>query len=685
MYKINELVKNLARNSPVLTSLMYADDLLIFGEVSYEEVIKLADTLALFCEISGQKIGEDKSWIWFSKNTPGCMRDFAAHTFGAKPANGAEVYLGAPITANSASDFSPLLNKIDQRLQSWKGSFLSQAGKLVLIKAVIEPTMLYALQNAVVPKSVLHKIQSRIRHFFWCSGGDRRMALVAWKYITLPKCQGGLGLKDLVKFATTLHMKCLWSIASDSEALWVQLVKSKYLQRSALWSTNRTSRCTPLWRVILAVRPLMANNLRWQIGDGKNCMALGQPWHDMWAHFPPQNATQRRLLLADLTNSQGHGWNSEKLIQNFGFHGALFIAISYPNGPNLSHRRDRLLFTPAKNGLFTIKGAYKLLIQQENTAVSQHDLYKLIWYSPDILPRTRVFLWKIVKNALPVDHTLCTRMGKTPQGCALCGYYVEDVVHTLFKCPRAQQVWLCSDFGLRTDDLLENPQHLLTMLIPGLTHKQLSSFAALVWHLWKARCREVYEGKKFRPQQVVQSAQDLAHTMRIAPSAVLTTLANSPPQASDSHFVCYSDGSWISNAGEGAGLAAIIFTSSQKLVKYQISVATASSPFHTEVLALKLAVQMTVAEGIDDCCFLTDCKELCDVLNGYAGVISVEWRAYDDMLQLMDMMKRSPRFNCAYVNRDSNQLADSLAKFARIRKLHCTDFIFPTCCIPDLS
>ncbi|KAJ4812794.1 Ribonuclease H-like superfamily protein [Rhynchospora pubera] len=410
---------------------------------------------------------------------------------------------------------------------------------------------------------------------------------------------------------------------------------------------------------------------------------MGQPWMELWAQFPPQNAVQRRMKVADLLSQQRHGWDNEKLIQVFGFHGALFIAITYPNDLVFSNRRDRLLFTPAKNGEFSIKGAYKLLTQGSHTGSSLSKLFNAIWYTPHILPRARVFLWKIAKNALPVEQVLCYRLNKQPQGCSLCGCQTENVVHTLFKCPVAQQVWFCSEFGLRTENLPDDSQQVLAMLFLSLSQQQRSAFSAIAWHLWKARCKEVFEGKKVSPFMVLSSASNLTFTMRIAPVAVparrqiLTTIVPNSP------FICYSDASWVSHEEGGVGLAAVVFTNNRLLVQYELRVTAASSPFHSEVLALSMAVQMILSNNINDCCFLTDCKELFDVLNGLSGVTSVEWRAYDDTLQLLDVMTATPGFNCAHINRDDNHLADSFAKFARFRNVNCTDYTFPTCCIPD--
>ncbi|KAJ4793892.1 hypothetical protein LUZ62_045138 [Rhynchospora pubera] len=174
--------------------------------------------------------------------------------------------------------------------------------------------------------------------------------------------------------------------------------------------------------------------------------------------------------------------------------------------------------------------------------------------------------------------------------CSLCGFHTEDTVHTIFKCPKAQQVWLCSQFGLRTDNLPDSIDCMLNALIPTLSSQQISLFFALAWCLWKARCKKVSEGTRFMPQQVVSSSLTMAQTLRIAPIANIIRQLDTTGQVTDSPFVCYSDGSWISDAQDGAGVAFVILTSDQHLLQYGMAVQTASSLFHAEVKALKLAV-----------------------------------------------------------------------------------------------
>ncbi|KAJ4756264.1 RNA-directed DNA polymerase (reverse transcriptase)-related family protein [Rhynchospora pubera] len=513
------------------------------------------------------------------------------------------------------------------------------------------------------------------------------MPLVAWRHITVSKQQGGLGLKDMVKFQQSLHMKCLWSIARDDNSLWVQVLKAKYLQRTDLWSCNRTTRCTSLWRAIIAVKPLLKDSVKWQLGNGRSCKAVGQPWHEIWMHYSPSNAAQRKLVVADLVAEDGDSWNTHKLIQLFGFHGALYIALNLPQVPKLSQRQDRLIFTAQHNGRFTIKSAYNLLVQKDqrmhNLTHLPADLYKLIWKTRDVLPRARIFLWRAIKEALPVDQVFSSRMSKTPTGCLLCGDLNETVVHVLFKCPLAQQLWRLSQFDLSTAGLPDNMVHLLSFLVKQLEDRQFPTIISIMWNWWKDRCKRVYEGKKVNPQQTLAAAS--YWTLTLEKASLLHTKYLSHNCHHEQHyqehvhssFTCWIDASWTHSGIGGTGAAYILLDKEGQLVHYQLNLMEATSPFHAELLSLKEAFVSVLQMGISQCVFFTDCLLLQSIISGTTEPEAADWMAFNDTMGFMADWIKQPQFYCIHVGREKNQLADNLSKYARTKGICYRGFTFP--------
>ncbi|KAJ3687164.1 hypothetical protein LUZ61_016328 [Rhynchospora tenuis] len=632
-------------------------------------------------ELKGE-IGAEKSRIWFSKNTPLDVQHFISTAFTATKASSSDVYLGTTIVANRHADFGPLLDKIDNKLQPWKRQFLSQAGKVVLIKSVIEPLLLYSMSTTALPATTIRAIEGKLRAFFWDKGGSSRVPLVAWKSITRPKDQGGLGLKDLTSFNRSLHMKALWSIVAKNSAIWISLVKAKYLSRATIWNSRRSRKCTPLWRALLGVRQVLQDNVRWQIGNGETCGALGEPWHDMWGHYQPSNAGQRRLTVSDLLNSEDGTWNTSKLIELFGFHAALYLAITFPSTPIKNQHPDRLIFTAAKNGQFTLNGAYRL-IAGHTTKVQYHQpqlkpLLRRIWYAPHILPRARIFLWKVLNSALPLDHLFATRFGKQPHGCHFCATDKEDVTHALFKCDQARQVWLSSGLGIRTDVLSDDVKENLILLFGQFDDHQMSLLAAVMWNLWKQRCKSIFEGKRFSVQEVIRAAGALVRLLSHA--ALLYSPTTAVPvtqqEPSESDYCCYSDGSWLAQGFGGSAGAYVIMDKEGMLIQYGCFPLLSVSPIHSEILAFKAAVMAVISHNLISCTFFTDCAQLSSIMQGVTSIESVDWRCFYDLLDLKSAFQFQG-FNCKHVRRDINGLADSLAKYARERGVNDVGFTFP--------
>lgn len=71
-----------ARGSPSISHLLFADDCLLFFKANQREVQAVKDSLDLYCASSSQLINYDKSNIVFSANTTDVVRDQVATSLG---------------------------------------------------------------------------------------------------------------------------------------------------------------------------------------------------------------------------------------------------------------------------------------------------------------------------------------------------------------------------------------------------------------------------------------------------------------------------------------------------------------------------------------------------------------------------------------------------------------------------
>jgi hypothetical protein len=65
------------------------------------------------------------------------------------------------------STFSSIQGKIWERINGWMEKFLSQAGKEVLLKAVVQAIPTYTMSVFQLLKKLCHNITSMMSRFWW--------------------------------------------------------------------------------------------------------------------------------------------------------------------------------------------------------------------------------------------------------------------------------------------------------------------------------------------------------------------------------------------------------------------------------------------------------------------------------------------------------------------------------------
>ncbi|XP_025684704.1 uncharacterized protein [Arachis hypogaea] len=130
----------LAPTAPVITHLLFADDCIIFAGAQEEEIYQLIQILNKYTEASGQRINTEKSGLIFRSHVSIQRRVNIEEITGMASWEEPGRYLGLPTrwgrSKNKALEW--IQEKILDKMQGWKEKLLNQAGKEVLIKAVIQ-------------------------------------------------------------------------------------------------------------------------------------------------------------------------------------------------------------------------------------------------------------------------------------------------------------------------------------------------------------------------------------------------------------------------------------------------------------------------------------------------------------------------------------------------------------------
>lgn len=96
-------------------------------------------------------------------------------------------------TKLSVAHYSPLLDKISGLVAKWTSSSLSYAGRMELIRSVVQGVNCYWLSIFNIPAAVVYSIQRICSIFLW----GAKVARIKWEDLCFPKNEGGLGFKNL--------------------------------------------------------------------------------------------------------------------------------------------------------------------------------------------------------------------------------------------------------------------------------------------------------------------------------------------------------------------------------------------------------------------------------------------------------------------------------------------------------
>lgn len=217
----------------------------------------------------------------FFGNVYSGTKQFALHIFGFHEGSLPVSYLGLPLVSGGLKfrDCLTLISNICRRIETWTSIFISQAGRLQLIHAILFSMQSYWARFLFLPTLVIKRIQSILAHFLWSGNYEGPcMFKVAWKDCCFPKVEGGLGFKDLKKWNLAATMYQLWKIISMVDSLWVRWVYAFELKRKGFWTMSIPSRCSWTWRAILKHRDMALQFIKSIPGVSSNFLL----WHDPW-------------------------------------------------------------------------------------------------------------------------------------------------------------------------------------------------------------------------------------------------------------------------------------------------------------------------------------------------------------------------------------------------------------------
>ncbi|KAL6187555.1 hypothetical protein ACLB2K_038953 [Fragaria x ananassa] len=477
----------------VPSHVLFADDVMVFCRGDQRSLNAIMQFFEEYGLNSGQIINRAKSSVFISKHIQRRQHSIVS-SLGMKLGSTPFTYLGVPIFRGKprSSYFQPITDKIRVRFSSWKGSMLSMAGRLQLIKSTIYSMLIHSFQVYQWPISLLRRLEVWCRNFLWSGSIDAHgVPLVAWKQCCSPLDEGGVGLKQLRVLNLSLLLKKAWDVfTSVSDGC--TLLRTRFWRNGKLRRSYATS---SIWPGVKHLWPHILENGKWLIGNGRRVLFwkdnfIGRPLYELFG-LHDREANQLNILVADYISNGA--WNFPTILQ-LHFPGVCDFVKQNVSISLSDHEDDQFIWTLSASGVLSARDAYNFL-RPKFAVVSWG---KVLWKN-FIPPRMSLLAWKILKGRVLSEEFLQKRGISMASRCSLCHRHGESLEHIFLSCSFASSVWQCLtamfQLGAHHGSLLDLLHvGLVYSRSPQLRELWLTAFVITLWCIWKFRNQARFDG-----------------------------------------------------------------------------------------------------------------------------------------------------------------------------------------------
>ncbi|CAL8082381.1 unnamed protein product [Prunus armeniaca] len=484
-----------------------------------KDVCMALETLfQIYEEVSGQQINYSKSAFSLSPNATRADFDIAG-ALNVPVVQCHEKYLGLPTIAGKGRKqlFQHLKDKLWKHISGWKEKLLSRAGKEILIKAVSQAIPTYSMSCFRIPKGLCKELNGIMAQFWWARVKDKRgIDWVKWEMLCKSKFAGGLGFRDLEAFNQALLTKQCQCIIQTPESLVARIFRARYHPSAPFLEAGVGTNPSFIWRSLQWGKELLNKGLRWRVGNGESIQVYTNKWLPVPSFFKIMSAPQLPLstLVCDLFTSSGQ-WNVP-LLKDIFWDQEVEAILQIPLVSLASH--DCLIWHYERNGMYSVKSGYQLTRLEKDIMCGESSagvnlssrFWKKIW-ALKIPNKIKFFLWRCVWDFLPCGQTLFNRKIASTPSCPQCHRKSESVLHVVWLCEAAKEVWRNSAWGNVCEVSRVNSFRELWYAVQiSSGGEEQGLFAYLRWGLWNWRDSLIFEAKSETATQLLHRMHTLA-------------------------------------------------------------------------------------------------------------------------------------------------------------------------------
>jgi len=661
-----------------ITHLLFVDDVLIFCSGCRRESRVLKEILELFSKATGMEINAGKSTLTTNLLRPfeedELLRLFPYNTAGLD--EGLK-YLGFSLKSNLylKRDWTWLIGKVEKRLNIWCHKWLSRAGRLVLVKSVLEAIPVYWMSLAWIPKGTLESIRRICFRFLWSGKKeDQTTPWVNWKRIAVPKGLGGWGLKNIFLFSKALAAKGGWRLLKTN-SLWTRVIKQKYLPEENIEDWVRNPRKSHqggslIWKAVIKSFHLIENKLAWNVGNGHRLLIGRDPWVGCTLeHVLPGfviDALRRRGIVTlnqlAVPRQEGVWFQRWRRADSLGLLDQEKAALAgYIRSLELSNlvltdEEDSLVWEADPGGKYSPKAGY-IFLSSDAEPRAQAWWWKSLW-KLNCPAKTKLFMWCTLENKVPTWDNLQKRSFQGPGWCVLCKRAQESITHLFLSCSYSVDVWKecstlvgrpCQWTGASIGDAWEDWWR-------RTTNQKLKYLPLLViWGIWLARNKAIFND---RPSLPAITAAQSHGILKSLPEYVRAANQRRILEVEIDHSQpwAFFDGASQNNLSGGG---AVLHLSDTHSYTISMGLGEGSNNF-AELMSLKLLLIFALEKG---CTKITCFGDSLNVINWVNNTQECRNLRLGNLLAATRMIiSRYDSFTCRHVYRENNTAADRASK-----------------------
>ncbi|KAB1200963.1 hypothetical protein CJ030_MR0G005448 [Morella rubra] len=240
--------------------------------------------------------------------------------------------------------------------------------------------------------------------------------------------------------------KLAWVMLTQRDRLRVRVLGGKYLRGKSSWEAKAATIDSWLWKSIVHHREALLGGLCYIVGNGRDILALRDPWLSAIAGFKPTlregAAAIMDLKVSDFLVVNERCWDEAKLQSVFtpdSVAAILQIKLSPDDQP------DKKFWPLEPSGEFLVKSVYRNLVATRGSVMSplRQEDWKDLW-SLKMHDRLKLLLmWKVGWDTIPIKCKVAERIGRQDSDllCSLWGEGMETLHHLLLVCPFSRAIW----------------------------------------------------------------------------------------------------------------------------------------------------------------------------------------------------------------------------------------------------